>query len=90
LFLGTHKDNSADMVAKGRQRFGGDGAGDASTLIARVRRLSDEEIREARRLHGAGQSSRTIGRRFGVHHTTIVRLANGKHWSSLPEESDVA
>lgn len=49
-------------------------------LVKRVRRLTDDQIAEARQLHAAGASCRSIAARFDVHHTTVVRLLNGKHW----------
>lgn len=76
LFLGTAGDNVADMVSKGRACFAADG----TKLRESVRRLSDEDIREARREHALGVSCRSIARRLGVHHTTISRLIRGDHW----------
>jgi hypothetical protein len=78
LFLGTHADNNADKITKGRHpqrkpEFVAD-------LVHRVRKLSDEEIAEARRLRATGVAFRAIAARFGVHHTTIVRLVIGKTW----------
>lgn len=52
-------------------------------LVKRVRRLNDDQIAEARRLHAEGASHRTIATHFGVHHTTITRLIAGKHWKSV-------
>ncbi|MFG2001658.1 helix-turn-helix domain-containing protein [Spirillospora sp. NPDC048911] len=78
LFLGTAGDNVEDMIAKGRARSGF--AADGMRLREAVRRLSDEDIREARREHALGVSCRSIARRLGVHHTTISRLIKGDHW----------
>lgn len=78
LFLGTKGDNHADMVSKGRQTFTDERQIDA--LVERVRRLTDADIRMARRAHQGGESCRSIGRRLGVAHTTISRLVNGIHW----------
>lgn len=87
LFLGTAADNLADMVAKGRQKFGGPAPGDASVLVERVRTLTDDQLIEARQCRARGESYRSIGRRFDVHHTTILRLCNGTHWERLLLES---
>ncbi|MCW2900315.1 MAG: endonuclease [Streptosporangiaceae bacterium] len=78
LFLGTIADNNADKITKGRQAETRPEL--VAVLVSRVRRLSNEQIDEVRRLHATGQSCRTIARRFDVHHTTIVRLTNGTHW----------
>ena len=51
-------------------------------FVERVRRLTDDQIAEARRLHATGASYRTIASQLGVHHTTIMRLLTGKHWKA--------
>lgn len=51
-------------------------------LVQRVRRLTDGQIAEARRLHAAGSSYRSIAAELGVHHTTVMRLLTGKHWKA--------
>lgn len=63
----------------------GPASGDSSArrddkLVKRVRRLTDDQIAEARGLHATGSSCRTIAAQLGVHHTTIVRLISGEHW----------
>jgi uncharacterized protein YerC len=78
LFLGTSADNHADMTAKGRAS--GYQHHSYLKLVQGVRRLSDDEIRLARHLHGQGASCRSVARRLGVSHTTISRLINGTHW----------
>ena len=75
LFLGTTADNNADKIQKGRENY------NMEALVARVRRLTDEQIREARQRYAAGESCRSIGNAVGVAHTTISRLVGGKHWS---------
>lgn len=74
LFLGTGADNSLDCRQKGRWK-----AGQAFSLARR--RLTDEQILEARARRAAGETYRSIGRLLGVHHTTILRLVNGTHWT---------
>jgi Trp operon repressor len=49
-------------------------------LVQRVRRLTDDQIAEARQLHATGVSCRAIATQLGVHHTTIMRLLTGRHW----------
>ena len=78
LFLGDRAANVADMVAKGRAAV--HRPADVARLVKAVRRLTDDEIRLARKLHEGGESCRSIGRRLHVAHTTISRLVNGTHW----------
>lgn len=84
LFLGTNRDNMADMARKGRAARHAAGhlrtAGFVRDLIERQRRLTDEQIAHARRAHAGGESCRSIARRMGVAHTTISRLINGTQW----------
>jgi hypothetical protein len=76
LFLGTAKQNSEDMVAKGRQGFRfGQSAGRAV--------LSTDKVVHLRRLWGAGMPLLQLGARFGIDgkHANLIGL--GKSWSHL-------
>jgi hypothetical protein len=81
LSLGTPADNTLDCLRKGRFQSG-DTAAALTAFVERIRRLTDAQITEARQRHAAGESSRSIGRALGVHHTTILRLVNGTHWAN--------
>jgi hypothetical protein len=63
LFLGTRKENSADMAAKGRH---GNGHG---------KRLSDESVRAIRKRHAAGESQTAIAKDYGVSRTVVSKIA---------------
>lgn len=84
LFLGTVADNNADKKAKGRGSSGGLTAHGRDVLVERVRKLTDEQIVDVRRRHAAGESSRSISRRYGVYNTTIDDLINGVTWKAWP------
>lgn len=73
LFLGTHADNAADRVAKGRS---------ACTMGAANPRavLSEAQWRGLGRLREQGLSDRRIAQMFGVHPTTIHRARTGRTW----------
>lgn len=80
LFLGTVKDNSEDMVRKGRARNGfrkGSSNG-ANKLTARAVYAIWRCIRR-------GQNNTEIGRRFGVHHSTISVIRRGKFWKHVTD-----
>jgi len=66
LFIGTHSDNVADKMAKGRFR-GGPGAPPPRKLSA-----ADEATIRERSL--AGESQRALGREFNVSHKTVSSI----------------
>lgn len=68
LFLGTHQDNSDDMVAKGRQ-CAGERNGHA--------RLNTEQVAE---IFASPESQHAKARRFGVARTTIQSIMERKTW----------
>jgi len=70
LFPGTHADNTADMLAKGRDMHG-------SRSV--TSKLSDADAVEIRRLRAAdGTSHSALASQFGVTRITISRLLAGK------------
>lgn len=72
LFIGSHADNMADMVAKGRQARGEKHG---------QRKLQESDVKAIRDLLAAGAASkREIGRRFGVHDATVYNIAKGRTW----------
>ena len=46
-------------------------------------KLTDDYVREARKLLAAGESQTTIGRILGVHRTVISKIHLGKAWSHV-------
>lgn len=72
LMLGTFKDNSADMVAKGRN---------AKTISThgRVRKLTDADVRVIRSLYRLQHPMRFIGQQFpGLNRHYLGLVARGK------------
>jgi len=73
LELGTAKDNSQDMVGRGRSpRTVGERSGKA--------KLTAVQVAEIRRLRLAGEPCRAIGKIFGVHSAHVSRITNGLRW----------
>lgn len=75
LFLGTLKDNTQDMLAKGRQRY--------NPLRGELHpraKMSDEQIKDFRNRLGY-RNIAALGREFGISKTQAHRIANGEHWS---------
>jgi hypothetical protein len=84
LFLGTHKDNKRDAVAKGRHAKG-ETNGNA--------KLTAEQAEKIRRLYAEGRERRgrnNFGRYtqkylaavFGVKRATIANIVDGRNWLS--------
>lgn len=84
LFLGTHADNRADCVAKGR---GARGEKDG------LAKLTEGIIRQIRRRYcpnGGPNSGRALAREFGVGPTTIGNIIAGRTWRHVDAESEVS
>jgi hypothetical protein len=84
LFLGTSRDNTHDMLRKGRRRPGrpprmvGEGNGAAKLSEAQVR-----EIRELYRPRTRGLGCHSLAKRYGVSGQTIHRVIRGKYWNHV-------
>ena len=73
LFLGTQQENIADAFQKGRMKpFG-------------RQQLSPDEIREARRLRQAGESTATIAAKLGRTQKAVRKMLSGKSYRSLEQ-----
>lgn len=74
LFLGTSRDNAADKVAKERQARGlGHG-------LAKLTEADIQAIREATDI-----SNIELGKRYGVHNSSISRIRLGKTWAHVDQ-----
>lgn len=85
LRLGTVKDNSDDMVARGRQAKR-DQAGEANGAA----KLSATDVEKVRELILAGLTNKAIALRYGVTHSLISRIRRGKAWGSEPMQPKYA
>lgn len=73
LFLGTHSDNSFDMVSKGRSMRG---ARHPNSV------LDEHQAAEIYRLRGT-ESKSSLALRFGVSKVTIRGIWSGRRWGHL-------
>ncbi len=82
LFLGTQADNSADMVAKGRQ---GERPGPGLRGSDHPRaKLIESEVLEIRRLYVIGDVTRQqLADRYGVRSCAISALLRRKTWKHI-------
>lgn len=81
LFLGTNKDNTLDMLAKGRQANG--------CLITRgenvhTASLTEAQIPEIRSAAAAGETQRSIAKRYGVRQSAIWMIIHRRSWAHVP------
>jgi hypothetical protein len=88
LFLGSHTDNMADMVAKGRGRPG---------LTVRPERaprgtrngnakLTESDVREIRQRYDMGETQRGIAAAFGVTQGLVGHIVRGLIWRHVAHD----
>lgn len=78
LFLGTSKDNTADMIAKGRGKRLAYGEDNPSC------KLSDEQLQQIRTLAQTANMTR-IAKIYGVSRSLISIVVSGKHRSTCSD-----
>jgi hypothetical protein len=85
LFLGTVKDNSDDMVAKGRGKPP-DSVGERNGAA----KLSAADVVRIRNMIHVGMTNVAIARHFGVGHAMISRIRRGRSWGEGPMQPKYA
>jgi hypothetical protein len=78
LLVGTHAENMADMSKRGRARTRPLRGENAPWAI-----LTEAGIREIRIALESGETHRSLGIAYGVHRSTITRLARGLTWREV-------
>ena len=76
LSFGTKADNTADMVAKGRQK-GAVGVSNASS------KLTDEQVIAIRKEHSQGEKQTALGLKYGVSQPMIGYIVRQERWTHL-------
>lgn len=77
VWPGTPKQNTQDMISKGRQYFPGvPGQRNGNA------RFTDNDVRDIRKSIAEGTSLRALGRKYGCHHRTI-KYAGLIGWRSV-------
>lgn len=74
LFLGTRVENVKDCMNKDRVRRGEN---------HRASKLTEDQVKEIRRLYGEGRLQKELARLFRVHIMTISDVVRGKQWKRL-------
>lgn len=80
LFLGTKKDNSDDMIAKGRDWHESEWVRGELNGHAK---LKEEDVIEIRNLLEKGYTQQFIADEFGVSREAISRIKTGRNWGWL-------
>lgn len=76
LFLGTNADNSADMVAKGRNR---PKRGSKNSMA----KMTESSVREMRALYASGVPQIELRRMFGLSAGNTFRIVHGLRWTHV-------
>lgn len=79
LFLATNHGNVLDSVRKGRHKFQRSGLKGSEIHTSK---LNAEQVLEIRGAYPA-QTARTLGRRFGVSHQSILAIIKREHWKHI-------
>lgn len=74
LIAGTHADNCADKVRKGRQAKG---------QVCGNSKLKDADVKTIKSLFSTGSSNASIAKIYGVSGMCIGRIKSGATWSHL-------
>jgi len=80
LFLGTHRDNTADSVKKGRR------ASKRGELNGRAK-LTSQDVADVFKLRAAGSLQREIGSKFDVTQAQVSSILLGKAWAKARSRS---
>ena len=78
LEIGTQADNQADMAIRGRSKWGGV-HGEATPNA----KLTNEAVKEARRLRAQGWTQLALAHRFGVSVRAIQLMLSGRTWKRV-------
>lgn len=79
LFAGTAADNAQDAIKKGRRSAGSAWGGEGNPN----RRLTENDVREIRRLHAAGARGVDLARAFGLTRSGVCEITKRRSWGAL-------
>lgn len=77
LAVGSHQDNAADTIAKGRH------AREKPNLRGEIHPQAKLTNDEAELVMQSSESAASLARRFGVSDTAVLAIRNGKNWRHL-------
>lgn len=74
LLVGTHAENSADMVERQRQSRGVD---------RHNAKLTEDDVREIRRRYASGETQKGIANDYGINQTNVGFIVRRKTWAHV-------
>lgn len=74
LYVGTHQSNMADMVSRERHSMG---------VRSSRSKLTEEQVREIRRLRADGVRIVEVAAQFNVSITTVSQIVHGTRWKHI-------
>lgn len=83
LFLGTPLENTRDYIQKGNRRTYSGGAEFGEDNSQSV--LTEQDVREIRKLRKDGNTYTSIAKIFGVNIQTVCNVCSGKSWSHVKD-----
>jgi HNH endonuclease len=89
LYLGDRADHTLKWVARGHQAWRLHPEKVPRGSRNRHAKLTEEDVREIRRLHRIGMLQGELKRKFNASRTCISRICNGISWKHLKEPADV-
>ena len=84
LFLGTKQENSQDAIKKKRHVFFGFEKARGG-IYNNTNKLTEDEVREIRKLKSNGMSGLKLAEMFNVANPTIYSICNWKIWKHVKE-----
>jgi len=87
LFLGTSRENNDDAIKKGRMLTMSELSARATRAVGERHpkaKLTDEQVRDIRARHAAGESIKGIARSLPLGRTTVQQVIRRKSWNHLP------
>jgi hypothetical protein len=78
LFLGTQKENVADMNAKGR---GNPSRGEQVHTV----KITEDDVREIRRLHASGVTQVRLGADYGLSQSNVWHIVHRSSWKHVKD-----
>ena len=79
LFIGTQADNIQDMMIKGRDSHHNPACGERNGNS----KLTTEDVVDIRGLLASGETASSVGRIYGIHHSTILDIRNRVIWAMV-------
>lgn len=83
LWVGTKGDNNRDMIAKGRNWLQQSPQRQARGEQQGSAKLTEAKVREIRRLHSLGHSSKALAVQFGISQSTAHTIISRKGWKHV-------